>query len=108
MEKSVTDLLKTTSNVSGSFPPLIMDEIMLVSRNPLIVYSRFFPDVLRLVRQSGVVTSRMMSMELKFVALIAMCRRNEPYNQKELNTLPLSFRQYIIQECIADSVSVQN
>lgn len=95
MEKSVTDLLKTAGNIPGTLPPLVMDEILLVSRNPKIIYSRYYPDVLRLIRQSGIVTSRTMTKELKFANLINMHRRGEHYDPKELLTLPQSYQQYL-------------
>lgn len=95
MEKSVTDLLKTVSNASGCLSPLIMDEIVMVSRNPKIIYSRYFPDILRLVHHSGIVPSRFMTKELKFAALLDMQRRNEAYDPKELNTLPKSYQIYL-------------
>lgn len=95
MEKSVTDLLKTVSNISGTLPPLVMDEIIMVSRNPKIIYSRYFPDLLHLVRQSGIVTSRSMTKELRFAAIVGMIKRGEPYDPKELTVLPRSYQQYL-------------
>lgn len=95
MEKSVTDLLKTVGNISGTLPPLIMDEIIMVSRNPKIIYSRYFPDLLHIVRQSGIVTSRSMTKEQKFAALVEMHRRGEQYEPNELLSLPLSYQQYL-------------
>lgn len=97
MEKSVTDLLKTVANHHpSSIPPLVMDEIVLVSRNPKIVHSRYFPDLLRLVRQSGIVTSRQMTKELRFAALVEIFRRGEPYDPKAFSLLPHSYQQYLL------------
>lgn len=96
LEKSVTDMIKTVANCADAPSPLVMDEILLVCRNPNIVYSRYLPDVLRIVRQYNILTDTTFSKELKFYEMSVAIKRNEPFDLKELDTLPVSYKLFLI------------
>lgn len=95
LEKSVTDMLKTVENCSNVLSPIVMDEILLVSKNPKIVYSRYFPDVLRLVKQYSLHTNNTFSQEVKFYEVSLAIKRGELVNPDMLDHLPLPYKEFI-------------
>lgn len=96
MEKSVTDLLKTVQNYSGDIPSLVKDELILVCRHPKITYSRYFPDILALVKRYQILTGTRFSQEVRFSNLATMLHRGETFDKKELDNLPEAYREYLL------------
>lgn len=94
MEKTITDMLKTVANFDDTLPPLIMDEVLLVCKNPKVVYSRYFHDVLRVVSRYGIVTPKRLSQELRFYNVLSAFSRGEEFDNDAFSSLPEAYQQY--------------
>lgn len=102
MEKNVTDVLKNIAVAGENLSPLVMDEIIMVCKNPKVVYSRYFPDLITTVRKREIMTTKSFIREAKFASMMDMKEAGQPLDTAVVNSLPESYQMYL-ESCFCPS-----